>query len=156
MSSRDRETRDFPWVVLMVIVALVAGGFFFYRHRMEMDRRGSESRPIGVLRTVSVAQKVFRDRALKKKVIDGKDVSLYGDWNELAKADLIDPDLARTKEAHQYQYELKLVDGGRKFQIVARPVKDNPFDHRLFYTDETGKITFSTSGTPDGNSSEIE
>lgn len=106
---------------------------------------GNESRAIGSLKAISAAQSLYREG---DKDCDG--VLDYGNLTQLGEASLIDSALASgTKQGYRFR---SLPGPAPQFTwwAFAVPTRPGCTGDRAFYTNHTGVIFYTSSGSPIG------
>lgn len=106
-------------------------------------KASNESRAIGALRTIVTSQQQFR--VLKKaKNKDGRP-RFARSFQELIKVQYISKGFADGKRLG-YQFTMTVNKDGDKFSLVAVPL-DKQSGTRSFYTDQSGRVTFTKDGS---------
>lgn len=120
------------------------------RNLQQARMAANETSAIGALRTLVTSNHQFR--ILKKKMKNGR--PQYGTLQELAQHGFIDKRLASGYKSG-YRFKLTLKNNGTQFEILATPI-NSKMGRRSFYTDNSGRVTYTLKGTPDRNSPGVD
>ena len=132
----------------MVVVGFILFGNTML-HNHHHHHRGEIS-AIGALRTIVMAQQQFR--ILRKKT--GNNRPLYGNFSELNSHEMVDAAFVNGYKSG-YNFTMTLLKDKTKFEVHASPVSERD-GKRMFFTNQKGRVTFSTTSLPNATSTGVE
>lgn len=152
MSETDRRPRkNALWMMLatgclaIVALALAAGAFVSMRVRAiqaEQRRHDSERAAVGALKTIAVAEAIFREGDK-----DNNGALDYGTLSQLEKTQLIDSVLGSgTRKGYLFQVAPSRTTSEFLWFAVASPIEPGVSGDRYFCTNQAGVIVYTTRG----------
>ena len=116
---------------------------------IENRKAGNEAAAIGALKTVNIAQTLFREADK-----DGNDILDYApDLETLSRHQLIDPVLGSgTKQGYIFSLTRSSNNPELRWNCTAKPQSPGTSGIRYFYIDETGVIRYETDKIAESHS----
>lgn len=153
--ARKKDTSSGGPIRGMIYFVLLTGlalGVMYQLSRLNYGGHVSnESSAIGALRTIVTSNQQFR---ILKKAPRKDGTGRFGTFTELVDHEMIDETYKKNYKSG-YNFTLTLSPEKSLFVVHASPAGESDGE-RMFFVDQTGKITFSTKRLPDRNSEGVD
>lgn len=146
------RNKGFTLIELMIVVAIIAIiAVIAIPNLLESRKASNESSAIGAMRTIVTSNQQFR--ILKKA---GTVPPTYGNFTSLVDHEMVDASFVQNyKSGYNFTIENAIANGSQ-FSVHASPASESD-GFRMFYTDNSGRVTFSTNtALPDRSSPGVD
>ena len=86
--------------------------------------------------------------------MDAKGNPHYGNFSELSSHEMVDAAFVNGYKSG-YNFTMSVIDKEERFTIHASPVSESD-GSRVFFVDQSGRVTYSTISLPDATSARVE